>query len=195
MTLSFSPVLLSDHIWSPEYMWSYMYIYMCMCVYCHWQTDCFVESKHVNVARHARCLKLGSKHGWLYASQIFYRTATKKLGEGTLTHMYHFCFDSTYTLNGSRELNLLEEFCMLSNNKYKKLRHWNCVLTKNRTLSCHKISRDLYIYIYKLVVHKRLYRQKIKGISSKRVQNNSKEIKNCEGPFVRFCSCKVPEEQ
>ena len=39
----------------------YIYIY----IYSHPQKDCFVVSHLFSVARHARCLKLGSKRGWL----------------------------------------------------------------------------------------------------------------------------------
>ena len=44
---------------SCNHLYSYIYIY------CHPQTDCFVQSELFSVARQARFLKLGSKPGWL----------------------------------------------------------------------------------------------------------------------------------
>ena len=40
-------------------------------IYYHTLTDCFVESQLFTMARHTRCVKLGLKPGWLYASQIY----------------------------------------------------------------------------------------------------------------------------
>ena len=50
---------------------SYIYIY----IYCHPQTDRFIVSQFISLARHARCFKLGLKPGWLYRSRGFCHTA------------------------------------------------------------------------------------------------------------------------
>ena len=46
----------------------------CYTALCHRQTDCFVVLQLISVARHVRCLKLGSKPSRSYAGLISYRT-------------------------------------------------------------------------------------------------------------------------
>ena len=90
-----------------------IYIYIYIYMHCHPQTNCFVISQLISMARHARCFKPGSKLGWLYTSRISYRTAISnhRISEEILTHMYHFLL-FTYTLNGYQMLNSLEKLCI-----------------------------------------------------------------------------------
>ena len=46
---------------------------------CHPQTDCFIVSQPISVARHATCFQLGLKPACFYANWISYRRGTRKL--------------------------------------------------------------------------------------------------------------------
>ena len=72
---------------------------------------------------HARCLKLGLKHGWLYTSRISYYTTTNKIGisEGILTHMYPFCFISIYSLKRLLRAQFIRRVLQYANSNRKFL--------------------------------------------------------------------------
>ena len=53
-------------------IYMYIYIYIYIYIYSHPHIECFVVLQVFSVARHARCLKLGSKPGWLYVHRISY---------------------------------------------------------------------------------------------------------------------------
>ena len=57
-------------------MYVYVYLHICNYIYCHPQTECFVESQLFSVARHVGCLKLGLK-----PSQLYVRLSIRLLGQ------------------------------------------------------------------------------------------------------------------
>ena len=93
-----------DYFWLRRYSYIYIYIY----IYIHPQTDSFVISQYISVARHEKCFKLGSKCRWLYASRLSYRRAISSLTvtEGILRICIIFPF-FTYTLNGYRSAQVI----------------------------------------------------------------------------------------
>ena len=54
------------------YAGQYMYIYIYIYIYCHAWTNSFLVSQLFIEARHARCFKLRSKTGWLFADWIYF---------------------------------------------------------------------------------------------------------------------------
>ena len=80
-------------------IWRYSNIY----IYCHSQTNCFIESQHFSVARYVRCFKLGSKTGWIYVSRMSYPKAIVPLDVNPgILHLYLF----TNSLIGYRSAQL-----------------------------------------------------------------------------------------
>ena len=69
-------------------------------IYCHQQTDCFVVSQLFSVARHARCLKLGSKFCRLYVSRISNPRAIVSLSVSEGIFSYIFIYIYAYRLPG-----------------------------------------------------------------------------------------------
>ena len=72
-------------------------------IYCHPQTDCFVVSQLLGVARHWDWKPADSN-----ANPWFYHSATRKPAQANI---YHICFVYIYLLNSYRELNSFEEPC------------------------------------------------------------------------------------
>ena len=85
----------------------YIYIY----IYYHPQTDCFVVSQFISVAKYAKDFKMGWKPGWLYASQISYSRAIVNLNTSEEICTYIF-FVYILRLTATRVLSLLEELCI-----------------------------------------------------------------------------------
>ena len=78
----------------------YIYIYIYIYIYSHPQTESFVVSEFISVARCGRCFKLGLKPSWYYASWISYHTAIDNLSisKGVL-HIYIIFPLFIYALN------------------------------------------------------------------------------------------------
>ena len=139
------------------YVCVFVYIYICVCVcvyiYSHPRRNCFIVSKIISVARQVRWSKPGLKPSWLYASQIFYHTATNKLSvsEGILMHMYHFCFVYIYTLNDYRILNSLKELCITqvaAGNSFEECSIYIMHVCLSVCVYIHVSVSYIYIYIY-----------------------------------------------
>ena len=63
-------------------------------------TDSFVVSQLISMARHAKCFKLGSKTGWLYASQIPYHRDIDNLSVSVLIVTCIYIYYLHIRLNG-----------------------------------------------------------------------------------------------
>ena len=57
-------------------------------IHCHPQTDCFVQSQLLSVARNTRCFKLGLKPDWLYVCWISYHPTYEIIQILELAYLY-----------------------------------------------------------------------------------------------------------
>ena len=103
-------------------MWVFMFLFLKVLIhthththiYCHPQTDCFVVSQLFSVARHLRCLKLGSKPAQLYVrlSIMLHSQHVNHVSSGVIKHSSFRLFTFLALLD-TRVLNSFEELCVM----------------------------------------------------------------------------------